>query len=167
MQWVRTQLCSSIEVRVAFILQQETAPVDVSASLDTTTIANSDKNNEERALKDSSPNQPFEKICNDDCLSDCAEYKSSGFNKSGVYRIKLSVNRVIEVFCDMETDGGGWTTVQRRVNGAVDFNQPWSSYKNGKAVKKFPKFSEKFFSIYYSKYSNTKLRFGVINGNVA
>jgi uncharacterized protein YlaI len=140
-QPIRTQLCSSIEVRVAFILQQETAPVDVSASLDTTTIANSDKNNEERALKASSPNQPFEKICNEDCLSDCAEYKNSGFNKSGVYRIKLSVNRVIEVFCDMETDGGGWTTVQRRVNGAVDFNQPWSSYKNGNAVKKFRKFS--------------------------
>ncbi|CBY10797.1 unnamed protein product [Oikopleura dioica] len=109
----------------------ETAPVDVSPSLEATTIVNNSKNHDERAAKASPPKQPFEKICNDDCLSDCAEYKRSGFNDSGLYRIKLSVNRVIEVFCDMKTDGGGWTTVQRRVNGSVDFNQPWNSYKNG------------------------------------
>ena len=139
-----------MEVRYAVILKKETAPVDVSATPDITTIATSDKNNEERALKASPPKQPFEKICNEDCLSDCAEYKRSGFNKSGVYRIKLSVNRVIEVFCDMETDGGGWTTVQRRINGSVDFNQPWNSYKNGNVVKKIKETSAFFFRLVIS-----------------
>jgi len=127
-------LPARVKLRFVLIQQLETAPVDVSPSLEATTIVNNSKNHDERAAKASPPKQPFEKICNDDCLSDCAEYKRSGFNDSGLYRIKLSVNRVIEVFCDMETDGGGWTTVQRRVNGSVDFNQPWNSYKNGKTV---------------------------------
>ncbi|CAL1287175.1 unnamed protein product [Larinioides sclopetarius] len=44
---------------------------------------------------------------------DCADVLSSGQNESGVYTV-WPKNRVIEgrplnVFCDMDTDGGGWT----------------------------------------------------------
>ena len=38
----------------------------------------------------------------------------------------------IHVRCDMETDGGGWIVIQRRIaNGTVNFTQNWEDYENG------------------------------------
>ena len=38
----------------------------------------------------------------------------------------------IHVRCDMETDGGGWIVIQRRVaNGTVNFYRNWEDYVNG------------------------------------
>ena len=33
--------------------------------------------------------------------------------------------------CDMDTDGGKWTVIQRRINGSVDFYRNWTDYANG------------------------------------
>lgn len=36
-----------------------------------------------------------------------------------------------QVFCDMETAGGGWTIIQRRKSGLVSFHRDWKQYKQG------------------------------------
>ena len=53
-----------------------------------------------------------------------------GWRDSGVYLVKPDQKEPFEVFCDMET-AGGWTVVQRRVDGSVLFNRPWKEYKDG------------------------------------
>ncbi|XP_069103915.1 angiopoietin-related protein 7-like [Argopecten irradians] len=47
---------------------------------------------------------------------------------SGVY--KIGTDGPI-VYCDMDTEGGPWTVIQRRTQGDVDFYRPWSDFKNG------------------------------------
>ena len=54
-----------------------------------------------------------------------------GFHSSGMYTINPDGGKPIQVFCDMITDGGGWTVFQKRLDGSVDFYLKWESYKNG------------------------------------
>ena len=54
-----------------------------------------------------------------------------GYTLSGVYIIKPDKLDPFTVFCDQETDGGGWTVFQRRQDGSVNFNQSWREYENG------------------------------------
>ncbi|XP_052236967.1 uncharacterized protein LOC127848505 isoform X2 [Dreissena polymorpha] len=62
---------------------------------------------------------------------DCLELRAIT-RVSGVYSVRpAGMVQTIEVYCDMATDGGGWTVFQRRVNGSVDFYQNFFSYENG------------------------------------
>ncbi|XP_072162924.1 microfibril-associated glycoprotein 4-like [Diadema setosum] len=63
---------------------------------------------------------------------DCADALSKGMSESGSYVVYPNDGRdPIIVFCDMETDDGGWTVIQRRKDSDVDFNRQWLEYKNG------------------------------------
>ncbi|VDI55395.1 Hypothetical predicted protein, partial [Mytilus galloprovincialis] len=52
---------------------------------------------------------------------------------SGVYTIYIDGTQSVEVYCDMETNGGGYTVFQNGYDGSVDFykNMTWTSYKYG------------------------------------
>ncbi|XP_069556443.1 angiopoietin-2b [Brachyistius frenatus] len=63
---------------------------------------------------------------------DCAEILQSGVKESGIYNIRLhNSSQTVKVFCDMKTTGGGWTVLQHRRNGSVDFHRGWRDYKMG------------------------------------
>ncbi|KAM6986553.1 fibrinogen-like 2a [Aplochiton taeniatus] len=64
---------------------------------------------------------------------DCSDYNMlQQQRKNGVYRVTPDPrNGTFEVFCDMESYGGGWTLIQQRLNGSVSFNRTWADYKKG------------------------------------
>ncbi|XP_075998123.1 fibroleukin-like [Genypterus blacodes] len=63
---------------------------------------------------------------------DCSDHLIRGAKKSGMYMVTPDLrSRTIPVFCDMELHGGGWTLIQRRQDGSVNFNRMWDEYKSG------------------------------------
>ncbi|GFT38816.1 techylectin-5A [Nephila pilipes] len=69
---------------------------------------------------------------------DCEEVMENGNTESGVYTIwprsRVGNCQSIDVYCDMETAGGGWTVIQRRGdfgNAENYFDKTWQDYKSG------------------------------------
>ena len=66
---------------------------------------------------------------------DCAEILSRDPSATnGIYQINVGskrLQRLMEVFCDMETDGGGWTVFQRRMDGLLNFYHDYQTYADG------------------------------------
>ncbi|CAM2112112.1 angiopoietin-2 isoform X1 [Lepidochelys kempii] len=65
-------------------------------------------------------------------FKDCAEAFKSGLTTSGIYTLTVP-NSAEEkkTYCDMESSGGGWTVIQQRKDGSVDFHRTWKEYKMG------------------------------------
>ncbi|XP_063405756.1 microfibril-associated glycoprotein 4-like [Mytilus trossulus] len=64
-------------------------------------------------------------------LRGCQAWKHNGSLTDGVYSIGPNNSTVLDVYCDMTTDGGGWVVFQRRSNGSEHFFRGWKKYEKG------------------------------------
>ncbi|MEQ2288209.1 hypothetical protein AMECASPLE_020421 [Ameca splendens] len=62
--------------------------------------------------------------------TDCHELYLRGETTSGVYSIQPIDSEPFNVLCEMTAEGG-WTVIQRRQDGSVDFDQLWQAYEKG------------------------------------
>ncbi|KAM8976022.1 angiopoietin-2-like [Pelodytes ibericus] len=63
---------------------------------------------------------------------DCADAYKAGLTSSGVYTLHFSnTTDTVKALCDMETSGGGWTVIQHRKDGSVNFHRVWKEYRDG------------------------------------
>ncbi|XP_033955313.1 angiopoietin-related protein 5 [Pseudochaenichthys georgianus] len=68
---------------------------------------------------------------------DCSDIKDNLMSvvpkiPSGIYIVHPeNTDSSFEVFCEMDYMGGGWTVMQRRIDGLTDFKRPWADYADG------------------------------------
>ncbi|CAJ0967148.1 unnamed protein product [Ranitomeya imitator] len=65
-------------------------------------------------------------------FKDCAEAYKSGLTSNGIYTLMIAnTTEQVKTYCDMKNAGGGWTVIQKRFDGSVDFHRTWKEYKKG------------------------------------
>ena len=64
-------------------------------------------------------------------MTNCADLYKAGETISGVYTIIPDNGNPFDVYCDQKAAGGGWTVIQKRLDGSVDFYRGWADYKRG------------------------------------
>lgn len=56
--------------------------------------------------------------------------RQAGHSTSGMYLLKTDgSDQLIQAWCDHGLDNGGWTVLQRRKDGSVNFFRNWENYK--------------------------------------
>ena len=84
---------------------------------------------EEEISTDAPPIPPIGKA------RDCTDIAEQGFSISGIYNItpgNLGDDLgTFPVYCDIDSNGKGWTVFQRRLDGSVNFYRSWHDYENG------------------------------------
>ncbi|XP_058130784.1 angiopoietin-related protein 1 isoform X2 [Dasypus novemcinctus] len=69
---------------------------------------------------------------NEGPFKDCQQAKEAGYSVSGIYMIKPeNSNGPIQLWCENSLDPGGWTVIQKRADGSVNFFRNWENYKKG------------------------------------
>ncbi|KAK2836258.1 hypothetical protein Q7C36_014127 [Tachysurus vachellii] len=63
---------------------------------------------------------------------DCQHVLDSEESISGIYLLRpQNSNRLFQAWCDQNHAQGGWTVIQRRLDGSVNFFRNWDQYKQG------------------------------------
>ncbi|XP_029467964.1 fibrinogen beta chain-like [Rhinatrema bivittatum] len=77
---------------------------------------------------------PCSVSCNIPVVSgkECEDIYRKGGETSEMYLIQPNdFIKPYKVYCDMVTQNGGWTLIQNRQDGSVNFGRTWDAYKNG------------------------------------
>ncbi|XP_066436931.1 tenascin isoform X2 [Eleutherodactylus coqui] len=64
---------------------------------------------------------------------DCSQAILNGETETGMYTIYVNgdQSQPMEVFCEMNVDGGGWIVFLRRTDGSEEFYRNWKTYSAG------------------------------------
>uniref|UniRef100_A0A914W412 Uncharacterized protein n=1 Tax=Plectus sambesii TaxID=2011161 RepID=A0A914W412_9BILA len=84
------------------------------------------------STRTSNVNPPTATPPNPMTMTDCKDWSVLGAHTDGIYSINPDGKGSFNVFCDMTTDGGGWTVFQRRIDNTTSFyDKLWNDYKVG------------------------------------
>ena len=62
---------------------------------------------------------------------ECDDILYAGYNISGVYDINPDRKTEFKVYCDLQTNSGGWIVLQRRQDASVSCHRNWNDYRSG------------------------------------
>ncbi|KAM4547658.1 angiopoietin-related protein 1a [Odontesthes bonariensis] len=78
------------------------------------------------------PPPPQGTITSEGPFKDCYQVGEAGHTASGMYLLKTDKSdQLIQAWCEHGLDNGGWTVLQMRRDGSVNFFRNWENYKKG------------------------------------